>query len=621
MCGICGILNYKNLHPVALEQIVSMYRVMQHRGPDGHGHYVDGHLALGHCRLSILDTSDRGRQPMASADGSIIISFNGEIYNYVELRDRLASEGYSFRTGTDTEVIIQMYRRYGEQCLEYFVGMYAFALWDATAKRLFMARDRLGVKPFYYLETTSGLIFASEIKAILQVTDEKPRVDRCALDRFMTFGYAPGEETIFQGIRKLAPGHCMSLQNGHLKTTQYWNMTLKEEEDRGEAYYVEALREHLLKASRIRLRSDVPLGVFLSGGLDSSAVVALLSRELDEPIKTFSVAYDKGEDFDETRYARMVAKQFGTDHHEFYVDPVDFQDFIPKFAWFMDEPVTESAAISLFFISKLAKEFVTVVLSGEGADEMFAGYPIYFYMKMLEHYRKVPESVRRNALNPLLNALGKDKVKKYVRLSDSPLQERYLGVSLYDISEKEGLYTEDFRRSLNGYGGVDAIRPYYEESRHLDVLNQMLYVDTKAWLPDDILIKADRMSMASSLELRSPFLDTAIAEFAATLPVKYKLRGRTTKYLLKKAMEGILPNEIIYRAKRGFPTPLQIMFQHELKDYAKELLMENRTVKRGYFNGRYVSRILDEHERGTADHHKLIWQLIVLEEWHRCFVD
>ena len=621
MCGICGIINYKSFKPIDPEQLVDMYSVIRHRGPDGEGYYVDGHLGLGHCRLSILDTSNRGRQPMVSEDGSLIISFNGEIYNYIELRDKLMSEGYIFKTGTDTEVIIQMYRKHKERCLEYFVGMYAFALWDSHEKKLFLARDRLGVKPFYYLETKSGVIFASEIKAILEVADEKPVVNLHALDCYMTFGYTPGEQTIFEGVKKLLPGYYMTLSNGVLQTRQYWNMVLSEAEDRGEDYYVEALRQHLLDASRLRLRSDVPLGVFLSGGIDSSAVVALLARDLHEPIKTFSVAYDKGNDFDETRYARMIATQFKTDHHEFYVDPREFQEFIPKFVWFMDEPVTEAAAISLFFISKLAKEFVTVVLSGEGADEMFAGYPIYFYMQMLELYRVVPESVRDNILNPILSKFGGDKLRKYVRLSCAPLDKRYLGVSLYDISGKEGLYTEEFRRTLDGYNGVDVIRPYYEESRDMDVLNRMLYLDTKAWLPDDILIKADRMSMASSLELRSPFLDTRIAEFAATLPVKYKIRGRTTKYILKKAMEGILPNEVIYRAKKGFPTPLQIMFQHELKDYAQQLLTDARTVARGYFKHRQVSKILDEHSRGINDHHKLIWQMIVLEEWHRCFVD
>jgi asparagine synthase (glutamine-hydrolysing) len=621
MCGICGILNYKSIQPVQTEKIVSMYRVMKYRGPDDEGYHVDGYMGLGHCRLSILDTTSRGRQPMMSEDGSIVISFNGEIYNYIELRDRLASEGFIFKTGTDTEVIIQMYRKYGEKCLEYFIGMYAFSIWDANEKKMFMARDRLGVKPFYYIETDSGLVFASEIKAILEALNERPGVNLRALDCFMTFGYISGEETIFTGIKKLLPGNYMTIHDGRMQKKQYWNMVLSEEEDRGEEYYIETLRNLLLDASRLRLRSDVPLGVFLSGGLDSSAVVALLAKDLSEPIKTFSVAYDKGKDFDETRYARIIAKQFGTDHHEFYVDPKDFQDFIPNFVWLMDEPVTEAAAISLFFISRLAKEFVTVVLSGEGSDEMFAGYPIYFYMKMLERYRKVPETIRENIFNPVLNRFGTDKVRKYVRLSGFPLQDRYLGVSLYDISIKERLYTDGLRHSLNGYSGLDVIRPYYEQSDGLDILNRMLYLDTKTWLPDDILIKADRMSMASSLELRSPFLDTRISEFAASLPVKYKLSGKTTKYILKKAMEGILPDEIIYRPKKGFPTPLELMFRNELKDYATQLLTEDRTVSRGYFKQKQILKILDEHSRSIVDHHKVMWQLIVLEEWHRSFID
>jgi asparagine synthase (glutamine-hydrolysing) len=621
MCGICGIYNYKNHQAVSAEQIIKMYQVMKHRGPDDEGYHLDGSLALGQCRLSILDTSSRGRQPMASEDGSLILTFNGEIYNYVELRKELLLDGFKFNTGTDTEVIIQMYRKYGVNCLRYFIGMFAFALWDANAKRLFMARDRLGVKPFYYQETESGLLFGSEIKAILEAKAKQPQVNLHAVDRFMTFGYSSGEETIFDGVKKILPGAYMVLENDSLTETRYWDVDLSEEKDRGEKYYVDALRKLLLDASRIRLRSDVPLGVFLSGGLDSSAVVALLARDLKDPIKTFSVAYNKGKDFDETYYSRLIAKQFKTDHHEFYVDPADFRDFIPKFVWFMDEPVTEAAAISLYFIAKLAKEFVTVVLSGEGADEMLAGYPIYFYMKMLEYYRNVPKAIREGILDPIMCSFGQDKIKKYVQLSRSPLHERYLGVSLHNISLKDSLYSNDFKSALNGYNGASILQPYYEATKDRNLLNRMLYLDIKTWLVDDILIKADRMSMAASLELRSPFLDTRIAEFAATLPVKYKLRGRTTKYLLKKAMEGILPDEVIYRPKKGFPTPLQIMFQHELKDYARELLMGKRCIERGYFDDRFISKILEEHQKGIADHHKLIWQLVVLEEWHRCFID
>ncbi len=621
MCGICGIYNYKNQEPVDPHQVIKMYKTMKYRGPDDEGYYTEESLALGHCRLSILDTSSRGKQPMSNEDGSIVITYNGEVYNYLELREMLISKGYCFKTGTDTEVIIQMYKEFGVKCLQYFIGMFAFAIWDKNEKKLFMVRDRLGIKPFYYLETKEGLMFSSEIKAITATMGSRPSVSHTALDCYMSFGYVPGEETTFQGIKKLMAGHYMVIKNNRPNIEQYWDVDFQEEPDKGESYYVEALREKLLDASRLRLRSDVPLGVFLSGGIDSSAVVALLSSELTEPIKTFSVAYDKGSDFNETSYARIVAKKYNTDHYEFFVSPDEFRDFIPKFVWHMDEPVIEAAAISLYFIAKLAKEFVTVVLSGEGSDEMFAGYPIYYYMKVIDQYRRLPESVREKVLNPVFRKFGNEKLRKYIQLSRYPLANRYLGVPLYDIRKKESIYTEDFRKTLNGYSIQDLIQPYYEGSKGQDKLNQMLYLDIKTWLVDDLLIKADKMSMAPSLELRVPFLDHRIAEFAAKMPVKYKLKGRTTKYILKKAMEGILPREIIYRSKKGFPTPLQTMFQHELKEYARQLLTEKRTIDRGYFKPSIVSKMLEEHALGQADHHKIIWQLVVLEEWHRCFID
>ena len=581
MCGICGIYNYKTSLPAQAEQVQKMYRVMKHRGPDGDGSFAEGPLGLGHCRLSILDTSSRGAQPMKSEDGSIVIVFNGEIYNYVELRELLVPKGYVFRTGTDTEVIIQMYREFGEKCLDHFVGMFAFALWDAKERKLFLARDRLGVKPLYYVETADGILFGSEIKSILEATPNRPGIDLRALDCFMSFGYVPGERSLFRDVMKLPAGHYMTIREGKRVMRQYWNLVFSEEADRGEAYYVERLREILLDASRIRLRSDVPLGVFLSGGLDSSSVVALLAGDLNEPVKTFSVAYDKGGDFDETYYSRIVARKFGTDHHEFYVDPGEFRDFIPKFVWFMDEPVTEAAAISLYFIAKLARDYVTVVLSGEGADEMLAGYPIYFSMKVLDNYRRLPQKLRSGLLNPLLSKFGNDKVRKYVQLGENPLHERYTGVSLYETPVKQLLYSKSMKSELNGFSSLEVIDPYYRDSDHWDPLNRMLYLDIKTWLVDDILIKADRMSMAPSLELRSPFLDHRLAEFAASIPVKYKLNGRTGKYILKKSMEGILPPEIIYRTKKGFPTPLETMFKHELNEYAVELLTAPRTLDRG----------------------------------------
>ncbi len=622
MCGICGIYNFKSNTPVSSDQISKMYGVMKYRGPDDEGYYIDNisPLGFGHCRLSILDTSSKGRQPMISDDGTIILTYNGEVYNYVELRERLLSKGYHFSTGTDTEVIIQMYREYGEGCLDFFIGMFSFALWDKKNNKLFMARDRLGIKPFYYSITDDGIVFASEIKSILTALSVKPEANYSALDSYMSFGYVPGENTTFNNIHKMLPGRYMSISDNYIQIRQYWKLNFNEEADRGETYYIEKTKELIFDASKIRLRSDVPLGVFLSGGIDSSTVVALLAGELTEPIKTFSVAYDKGNDFDETEYARLISNKFKTDHHEFYVSPYEFRDLIPKYVWHMDEPVAEAASISLYLIAKLAREFVTVVLSGEGSDEMFAGYKIYYYMAAMELYRKIPGKVREKILDPLAGMVSKKKLSRFIQLAKKPLSLRYLGVPLYDLALKESLYTKEFNLEINS-SVMDIINPFYEECRGQNPVNQMLNLDIKTWLPDDLLIKADRMSMAQSLELRVPFLDHRIAEFAARMPVRYKLKGKSTKYILKKAMEGLLPEEIIYRPKKGFPTPLKLMFQNELVDYAKQVLLDTQTNQRGYFNLSSVEKMLDDHKNGVLNHEKIIWQLIVLEEWHRCFID
>ena len=619
MCGIAGIYNFRSGRPAAPSELRAMGASLAHRGPDDEGYYEEGPLGLAHKRLTILDTSRRGRQPMFTEDGQLAITFNGEVYNFLELRADLEAHGHTFQTQTDTEVILRLYQVEGEGMLSRLNGMFAFAIWDRRTKRLFIARDRLGIKPLYFTLNTDGIAFASEIKALFAVSTERPKVHLEMLDAYMSVGYVPTEQTLFQGIEKLQPGWCMTVDRDGPRSRQYWDLEPGPEEMSEEECVRRSLG--LLRDSvRLQLRSDVPLGVFLSGGVDSSAVVALMHEMGIRDIRTFTVAYDFGPEFDETRYARQVAEKFGTIHREVFVSPEEFRDFIPSLIWHMDEPVTESAAISLFFVSKLAREDVVVVLSGEGSDEVFGGYPIYKYMQTLERYRRLPPSLRQGMINPLLNRLG-GKWNKYTELSNQPLAKRYTGVSFYETSPKDALYRPEVKNLFNGSAMPGLVGRYYEKTEGLDPLLRMMYLDVKSWLPDDLLIKADKMTMASSVELRVPFLDHRIVELGGRIPPRFRVKGWETKYILKKAMEPYLPKEILYRGKMGFPTPLARMFQGDLRDYVAGMLDSVRFHDRGYFRPEVVKTMVREHGAGERDHHRVLWQLLVLEEWHRKFID
>jgi asparagine synthase (glutamine-hydrolysing) len=619
MCGIAGLYNFRSGRPADPGELRVMGDVLAHRGPDDEGLFHEGPLGFFHKRLTILDTSSRGRQPMMSPDGSVVITFNGEIYNFLELRAELEARGHSFQTRTDTEVLLHLWQEHGEGLLERLNGMFALAIWDRTAQVLFIARDRLGIKPLYWTSTRDGIAFASEIKALLTLSGSSPGVDLDMLDAYMSVGYVPTERTLFRGIEKLQPGWCLCVDRDGLRLRQYWDLEIAPE-DLGEQECVDLTTGLLRDAVRLQLRSDVPLGVFLSGGVDSRAGVALMLEMGIEDIRTFTVAYDFGPQFDETRWARMVAEKFHTRHREIFVSPQEFRDFIPSLVWHMDEPVTEAAAISLFFVAKLAREDVTVVLSGEGSDEVFGGYPIYKYMQVLERYRQMPASLRRALVNPALNALG-GKWRKYTELSELPLHDRYLGCSFYETPLKEELYRPEVRSRFNGHGMPHLVRPFYDKTEGQDPLLRMMYLDVKSWLPDDLLVKADKMTMASSVELRVPFLDHRVVELGGRIPPKYRIKGWSTKHVLKKAMEGRLPHEILHRGKMGFPTPLARMFQGELRGYVADVLGSDRSLDRGYFRPEVVRRLVSEHQSGTQDHHRVLWQLLVLEEWHRRFID
>ncbi|TQV88898.1 asparagine synthase (glutamine-hydrolyzing) [Aliikangiella coralliicola] len=620
MCGIAGIHNYKTRAPVNQSDITAMCSVITYRGPDGYGEYVNEHTGLGHRRLTIIDTNERSNQPMHSEDSKVSICYNGEVYNYVELKASLLEADVSFRTKSDTEVLLNAYIHQGIESVEKFNGMFAFAISDTTNDLFYLARDRMGIKPLYYTETKDGLAFASEIKSLLQLDDVKAQVNETLIDSYMTVGYCPTNETMFKGIHKVPPGHYIKVEKGTLSLHQYWDMTFDKSEDKGEDYYVKETQKLFEDSVRLQLRSDVPLGVFLSGGIDSSAVVAMM-RKLDvKDIKTFSVAWDYGKDFDETEYARKVAKQFDTDHTEYFMSAEDFRDFLPGYIRHMDEPVTEAAAISLYYLAKKTKEKVTVVLSGEGSDEVFGGYPIYKYMQVVENYKKVPGVLRKGLINPVLRSLGV-KWKKYADLSEKSIENSYSGVSFYEESLKQSLYTDQFAKTCEKHSNFSNLLPYYQNTQDQDLQSKMQYLDLKTWLVDDLLIKADRMSMAASLELRVPFLDHRFLEFAATMPSKYRLKNMENKYIIKKAMEPYLDKEILYRKKLGFPTPLAVMFQGELYDYVAGIIDSEKAHARGYFKPEIIKQLLTEHKDKTRDHHRVLWQLLVLELWHREFID
>jgi asparagine synthase (glutamine-hydrolysing) len=619
MCGIAGFFNVHTQAPADEAVVRQMNDLQRHRGPDADGTWSDGPVALGHRRLSILDLSERGRQPMASADGRFVIVYNGEVYNYVELRHALEADGSRFRTDTDTEVVLQLFAREGARSLQKLNGMFAFAIWDRVERTLFIARDRVGIKPLYYAETAHGVAFASEIKALLVCPGVKAEVDARLIPTYLEFGYVPGAETAMRGIRKLPPAHWLEISERGTRVERYWDVAFEPDRERTIARTADELHALLLDAVRIHLRSDVPVGVFLSGGLDSSAMVALLSEAGIRNIKTFSVAYDEPGEYDETRYAELVARRFGAEHHVLKLDADRFAGYIPEYVWHMDEPVSEAAGISLSFIARSLREHVVVALSGEGSDEIFGGYDIYRYMRLIERYRRAPEALRERVIAPLAAALGGDKVRKYLQLARLPLEERYRGVSLNEPSRVDGLLTPGLRSLARAHRPAARLAEFYARAAGADTLSRMLYVDLNAWLVDDLLVKADKMTMARSVELRVPFLDHRVVEYAATIPSGLKQRGGDVKWILKRVMAGRLPREILRRKKTGFPTPLAIMFKRDLSDYVRETLLSRNSVDRGYFEAAAVRRLVEEHAAGRRDHHKLLWQLLVLEEWHRRF--
>lgn len=619
MCGICGIVHVDSDRQVNPDILEKMAYVVGHRGPDDEGFYENKNVGLGHKRLSIIDLAE-GHQPMSNEDSSVWIVFNGEIYNYLGLRDDLIKAGHSFKTRSDTETIVHAYEEYGEKCVDKLRGMFAFAIWDQKRQQLFAARDRVGKKPFYYAISDRSFIFGSEIKSILQYPGCKREVSLPALNLYLSMRYVPGPQTMFAGIMRLQPGEYMTLSDGRLTTAKYWDVSAtaqngaKTIEDYFETFY--AL---ISESIRMRLMSEVPLGVFLSGGIDSSFVVALMSSMVNTRIKTFSVGYESDYGTNEFEYARMVAKRYKTEHYELRIKSQDFFEFLPRLVWYLDEPIADPATIPLYFLSEYAKHWITVILSGEGADEILAGYYIYNKMLWISRYQRLPHWMREHLFSRVAGVLARKKdQKKYLEMSRLPLVERYHGVSTgFSKEMKEKL----FRWPDTSNKQSDALfRCYYQDVSGWSDLNKMLYADLKVWLPDDLLMKADKMTMAASMELRVPFLDHKLVEFAFSLPAGLKVNGNTTKYLLREISKKYIPDAIVKRAKKGFPVPLSEWLAKDLRQVANEALLVSGSACRRYFEPSVVREIIRKQTKGEDDLSQEIWNLLVFEFWHRAFV-
>jgi asparagine synthase (glutamine-hydrolysing) len=632
MCAICGIVNFNKADRVDPAVLDRMTEALAHRGPDDYGYYVNGPVGLGHRRLSIIDLSG-GRQPIYNEDGSAAIIFNGEIYNYRDLAARMAAAGHTFKTRSDTETILHTYEEYGEECVHHLRGMFTFAIWDQRKRRLLIARDRLGIKPLYYYRDGRSLAFASEIKALLEIPSVPREVDPEAMDMYLSLRYVPGPRTMFKNIFRLQPGHILVVDERGVRTRKYWDIDYAEAEPRSPEYLLAKFRELLEESVRLRLMAEVPLGVFLSGGLDSSAILAMMSMMRTsstsgtagrDRVKTFSVGYDtataKAGESNEFEYARLASQAFASEHHEFRLSAKDLADFIPDLVWYLDEPLADPSSIPLFFISKLAREHITVVLSGEGADELLAGYGIYSRMLALDRvYRTFPAA---GWLAPRLGPFApSEALRHYVRMSGQPLRARYQGVCRgFGAEIRTQLMGED-RAKRSGERLSEIFGEYFATVEKASPLNQMLYVDAKVWLPDDLLIKADKMTMANGLELRVPFLDHKLMEFAATLPFESKLGGKGGKTILRKAMRGIVPDAIIDRPKKGFPIPISPWLRGPLREFARENLLARNSGSTSYLDRRAVARIVQEHEQGRADRSQEIWTLLVFEFWHQQFMN
>jgi asparagine synthase (glutamine-hydrolysing) len=626
VCGIAGFVDpqCRLAREEASALLDRMCRIISHRGPDDQGTMTTAAgAALGMRRLSIIDLAG-GHQPISNEDGTVSIVFNGEIYNYRELYKELESRGHVFRTNSDTEVIVHAFEEFGANCVDRLRGMYAFAIWDAKDRRLFLARDRVGKKPLYYSLLPDGtLVFGSELKALLVHPSVRREINPLAVDAYLTCGYVPDPLTILRDVKKLEPGHHLTFVDGRVTVAKYWDFqykSLPEGRPRAADDYLEELRTLLAESVRLRLVSDVPLGAFLSGGVDSSTVVGLMSREMSRPVKTFSIGFHE-DSYNELKYARIAAKHFGTEHHEFVVTP-DLCAVVDDLAWYLDEPFADSSAIPTYMVSKMARDFVTVVLSGDGGDELFAGYTRYAIDRKRAGFAQLPKLVRKGVMGPVSHRLPHGAWgRNYLHnVALDPIDRYVDSISIFTTLTKSHLYADGFQEALrnNGTGNERfSLAGYAEQVTSGEPLDALLYIDSKTYLPGDILTKVDRMSMAVSLEARVPLLDHKLIEFVAKIPAGLKLKGLETKYIFKQAVRDLVPPGILDRPKQGFGVPVQEWINKQLRERIRGTLTEPRTRERGFVRQEHVNLLLDEHERGRRDHSTQLWALFMLELWHR----
>lgn len=622
MCGICG-LYHADGQPADTDLLARMIATLRHRGPDDVGLWSNGPVGLANTRLAVIDLSPAGHQPMSNEDGTVWIAFNGEVYNFTELRRHVAQRGHRLTSRADTEAVIHLYEDLGTGCVHLLRGMFAFALWDGREQRLFLVRDRLGQKPLYYSWDGTRLAFASEIKALLECPWLPREVNVEAVPAYLAHGYVPIPDTIFRHVRALPPGHTLAIEGGRLEVAEYWDVNYSVAEARSENECIEELRVWLREAVRLRLISDVPLGAFLSGGVDSTAIVALMSELSDRPVQTFAIGFAGEPSFNELDHACRAADYYGTDHHEFVVKP-DAVELLPKLVWHHDQPFADSSAIPTYLVSQLTRQHVTVALSGDGGDELFAGYERFIAARLAERWAWVPSGVW-DAAALLLHALPESttyrgvvrRARRFVEAAALSPLDRYLSwVGLFSAELRE--------RVLSGRTEVDVranFQRYLAQVRDTDLISQLLYLNTKTYLADDLLVKADRMSMAHGLETRSPFLDHELVQWAASLPVDLKLRGTSTKYILKRALRDLVPDDIIDRPKHGFGVPVGRWFRADLSGYVREMLLGHRTLDRGYFQPEGLRWLIEQHQTGRRDFGHQLWTLLTFEVWHRIFID
>src|SRR2546422_2119864 len=616
MCGIVGIV--KNDNSLVDQALISrMCEAIRHRGPDEDGFYFSEGVGLGMRRLSIIDLKG-GQQPIHNQDRTAWIVFNGEIYNYRELRDKLEKLGHTFYTNSDTEAIIHAYDQYGADCPKHLRGMFAFAIWDERTRELFLARDRVGKKPILYAQVNGKLIFGSEFSSLLLHPDIGRDIDIEAIHHYLSFMCVPAPLTAYRAIRKLEPGHSLRWRDGEIRIEQYWQPHFSKKIDISEQEAGERAIAILRDAVKVRLMSEVPLGAFLSGGIDSSAVVALMSQESSEPVKTFSIGFEE-QDFSELHHARRVAEHLGTDHHEFIVRP-DALEVLPVLVEHYGEPYADSSAIPTYYVARETRKYVTVALNGDGGDESFAGYERYAAMRLAEKYHRLPAVLRKSVVQQAIELIPTSEIrrsrirdaKRFLQAASLPKVERYLRwVSVFDADAKQDLYAENFRHETEKMHAAELLDPWFTRANGSGIVDAALLTDIMTYLPNDLLVKVDIATMAVSLEARSPFLDHHVIEFAASLPEKLKLRGLTTKYLLKRMLKKLLPAENLDRRKKGFGVPIGHWVRGKLQPFLRETLLTETALNRGLFKREAVKRLVELHTRGERDYSHQLWTLLM----------